>query len=66
MTIQEQILLSWILANLALPVWLLWRRSPHFRHRIYQLIVGSIHPSKDREFVHALIETGRQRGSSRV
>jgi hypothetical protein len=56
----------WLLVNLAVPAWLLWRRSPHFRHRVYHLTIGSLSPSRERELAHSLIETGRhQRGRLR-
>lgn len=63
MTIIENIIAGWVFANLALPIWLLWRRSPHFRHRLYLYTLGGLHPSRDRELAHVLIETARQRGS---
>ena len=44
----------WLALNLAIFTFILWQRSPHFRHRVFRLTLGAFVPGQ-RKQVHALV-----------
>jgi hypothetical protein len=48
----------WFGLNLALPVILLWQRSPHFRHLIFRSTLGFFVPRRVR-VAHVLLRASR-------
>jgi hypothetical protein len=50
----------WLALNLAIFAFILWQRSPHFRHRVFRLTLGAFVPG-EREQVHALVEAAHHR-----
>ena len=55
MTTMLTILGIWFALNLAIFAFILWQRSPHFRHRVFRLTLGAFVPS-GRKQVHALVK----------
>jgi hypothetical protein len=49
----------WFSVNLAIFAFILWQRSPHFRHRIFRLTLGAFSWPSDRRLAHALVETAK-------
>jgi hypothetical protein len=47
----------WFALNLAIFAFILWQRSPHFRHRVFfRLTLGVFSSPADRRLAHVLIE----------
>jgi hypothetical protein len=45
----------WFALNLAIFAFILWQRSPHFRHRMFRLTLGAFVPG-ERKQAHALVK----------
>jgi hypothetical protein len=46
----------WVALNLALPAFLLFQRSPHFRHQLFHWTVGALMPApREQELAHILV-----------
>ena len=50
----------WLALNLAIFAFILWQRSPHFRHRVFRLTLGAFVLS-GRKQVHALVKAAHHR-----
>jgi hypothetical protein len=50
----------WFVLNLAIPAFIIWQRSPHFRHHVFRLTFGAFVPSERRQ-VHALVQAALHR-----
>jgi hypothetical protein len=50
----------WFALNLAIFAFILWQRSPHFRHRAFRLTLGAFAPN-ERKQVHALVNAAHHR-----
>jgi hypothetical protein len=46
MAIALTILGVWFALNVAIFAFILWQRSPHFRHRVFRLTFGAFTPSE--------------------
>jgi len=46
----------WFALNLALPAFIAYQRSPHFRHRLYRLTLGALSSSNERRCAHTLVD----------
>jgi hypothetical protein len=55
-----EILGIWFALNLAIFAFILWQRSPHFRHRMFRLTLGAFVPG-ERKQAHAPIEAAHHR-----
>jgi hypothetical protein len=55
MTTMLTILGIWFALNLAIFAFILWQRSPHFRHRMFRLTLGAFVPG-ERKQAHALVK----------
>jgi len=40
------VLAIWLGLNLAIPGFIVWQRSPHFRHRVYRATLGAFASSE--------------------
>ena len=49
----------WFASNLAIFAFILWQRSPHFRHRVFRLTLGAFTPNDCRR-AHALVKAAQQ------
>jgi hypothetical protein len=49
----------WFASNLAIFAFILWQRSPRFRHRVFRLTLGAFTPNERRQS-HALVEAAHQ------
>jgi hypothetical protein len=49
----------WFTLNLAIPAFILWQRSPHFRHRVFRLTLGAFTPN-ERKQAHALVQAAQR------
>src|SRR5271169_2954019 len=56
MTTLLKVLSIWFVLNLAIPAFILWQRSPHFRHRVFRLTLGIFSSPTDRRLAHVLVE----------
>jgi hypothetical protein len=52
--------LTIIASNLAIFAFILWQRSPHFRHRVFRLTLGAFAPN-ERRLVHSLVQAAHRR-----
>jgi hypothetical protein len=50
----------WFALNLAIPAFILYQRSPHFRHRLFRFTLGLASPA-NRRLAHVLIEAAHNR-----
>lgn len=50
----------WFALNLAIFAFILWQRSPHFRHRMFRLTLGAFVPG-ERKQAHALVNAAHHR-----
>jgi hypothetical protein len=50
----------WLALNLAIFAFILWQRSPHFRHRLFRLTLGAFIPG-ERKQARALIKAVHHR-----
>jgi hypothetical protein len=39
----------WFASNLAIFAFILWQRSPHFRHRVFRLTFGAFVPGERKQ-----------------
>jgi hypothetical protein len=53
------ILAIWFALNLAIFAFILWQRSPHFRHRVFRLTLGAFVPN-ERKQAHALVKAAHR------
>jgi hypothetical protein len=60
MMVMLEILGVWIVSNLAIFAFILWQRSPLFRHRVFRLTLGAFVPS-ERKQAHTLIKAAHHR-----
>jgi hypothetical protein len=59
MTTVMTIAAIWFTLNLAIPAFILWQRSPHFRHRVFGLALGAFAPSKRKRFRQRFVVESR-------
>ncbi len=57
--------LLWIIAiwmgfNLALPAFIYWQKSPHFRVRVRHLTIEALSQPRERDLVHGLVQASRR------
>jgi hypothetical protein len=50
----------WLALNLAIPAFIAWQRSPHFRHRVFRWTIGGLTPPRERRLAHVLVDAARQ------
>jgi hypothetical protein len=46
----------WVVLNLAIPAFIIYRRNPRLRHRLFRFTVGGISPPRYRWQAHLLVE----------
>jgi hypothetical protein len=46
----------WFGLNLAIPAFIAYQRSPHFRHRLFRLTLGAFTPPSERKYAHVLVD----------
>jgi hypothetical protein len=49
----------WVALNFAIPAFIAWRRSPHFRHRVFRWTIGGLTPPRKRRLAHILVDAAR-------
>jgi hypothetical protein len=49
----------WLALNLAIPAFIAWRRSPHFRHQLFRWTIGGPTPLRERQLAHVLVRAAR-------
>jgi hypothetical protein len=60
MRILIDVLAVWFSLNLAIPAFIVWQRSPHFRHRVFRLTLGAFVP-RQTQFAHTLFIAAHHR-----
>jgi hypothetical protein len=50
----------WVALNFAIPAFILYQRSPHFRHRLFRWTIGGLTPPRERQLAHALVGAARR------
>jgi hypothetical protein len=54
------VIVIWVAFNLAIPPFLLFQRSPHFRHQLFRWTFGALMPAaREEELVHILVDAAR-------
>jgi hypothetical protein len=53
------VLATWFALNLAIPAFILYQRSPTFRHRLFRLTFG-IFSRSERHLVHVLVKAAHR------
>jgi hypothetical protein len=51
----------WFALNLAIPTFILYQRSPHFRHRLFRFTLGGLASPSERRLAHVLVEAAHHR-----
>jgi hypothetical protein len=54
-----QIIEIWVALNFAIPAFILYQRSPHFRHRLFRWTIGILTPPRERQLAHVLVSAAR-------
>jgi hypothetical protein len=49
----------WLTLNLAIPAFIIWQRSPHFRHQLFRWTMGGLTSPHERLHAHLLIDAAR-------
>jgi len=60
MQIFIDIVAIWLGLNLAIPAFILWQRSPYFRHRVFRLTLGAFAP-RQTHLAHTLVMAAHHR-----
>jgi hypothetical protein len=60
MRILIDIIAIWLVLNLAIPAFIVWQRSPHFRHRMFRLTSGAF-ALKQTHLAHTLVMAAHHR-----
>jgi hypothetical protein len=51
----------WFALDLAIPAFIVYQRSPHFRHRLFRLTLGGLARPTERRLAHVLVEAAHRR-----
>jgi hypothetical protein len=54
-----QIIEIWVALNFAIPAFILYQRSPHFRHQLFRWTIGGFTPPRERQLAHVLVSAAR-------
>jgi hypothetical protein len=49
----------WFALTVAIPAFIGYQRSPHFRHRLFRLTLGGFRPPNRRRRAHELVDASR-------
>jgi hypothetical protein len=50
----------WVALNFAIPAFIIWQRSPRFRHQLFQWMIGTLLPALERGWTHKLVQVVRR------
>lgn len=50
----------WVALNFAIPAFIIYQRSPRFRHQLFRWTI-SLMPPRDRQLAHVLVDAARHR-----
>jgi hypothetical protein len=56
-----QIIEVWVALNFAIPAFILYQRSPSFRHRIFRWTARAVTPTRECQLAHELVVAARYR-----
>jgi hypothetical protein len=50
----------WVALSFAIPAFILYQRSPRFRHRLFRWTMGGLTPPRERQMAHILVSAARR------
>jgi hypothetical protein len=52
--------MGWIALNFAIPAFIIYRRSPHLRHRIFRFTFGGLSPRDELRRAHVWVKAAHR------
>ena len=54
-----KVIAVWVALNFLIPAFIIYQRSPHFRHQLFRWMTGSFAYPRRRQLAHVLVDAAR-------